>query len=167
MDTDPDDIIDTVAAAIADTVDTVMDHPWHINNGECRLFATALRSTLIHGGMPAESIQLKQSPTGYPNHYWLEIGGRCYDAEVPRGVSHWWKLPIFLTDALHPTSESKPPACPKCGTATRPVTGFREEGRRLYRVTACRTCRHSVLETWALVVSETPAPDRAPSGADT
>lgn len=42
----------------------------------------------IVDGLPGEEVTLN-------DHTWLEIGGRCFDAETPGGVSHPLLLPFF------------------------------------------------------------------------
>ena len=59
------------------------------------------RKTIGHRvkGVGQRSDLIQGTPDEYdhelPGHFWIEVEGRCYDAEAPEGVEDWKDLPIF------------------------------------------------------------------------
>jgi len=67
--------------------------PYDINNGNCEDFQRALIAAF-----PEAHERVTESYPGTerrPGHCWVYFRGRHYDAEAPRGVDRWQRLPIF------------------------------------------------------------------------
>jgi len=59
-----------------------------INNGWCLVFAERVYARL---GFP-DNVSVESDGT---NHTWLELDGKCYDAECLEGVEHPSLLPVY------------------------------------------------------------------------
>ena len=70
---------------------------YRINDGHCDWFAEDLVFLLEwQNKRPLYWDTEDPDEIGLPGHCWVILEGRCYDAETPRGVPNWEKLPIFV-----------------------------------------------------------------------
>lgn len=94
-----------IASTIRQLVKEFKDTPQSINSGNCDLFAERLVSRLKYG-YAMETVSLEEEDcddpedfdedlTDVPNHAFVQIGDRYYDAETPQGVTNWWDLPVY------------------------------------------------------------------------
>jgi predicted GNAT family N-acyltransferase len=82
-----------VTSAVLKLVAEMGEDPIIINSGDCDTFAERLVGVLGYG--VAEEIMDDDDDGRIPNHAWVDIDGRYYDAEVPSGVDDWRDLPVF------------------------------------------------------------------------
>lgn len=97
-------------ALIASTIKALFKEwkqsPEDINSGECDNFAQEIISRLKYGyameTVSADEEDYDDDPdefdedlTQVPDHAFVQIGDRYYDAEAPHGVKNWWELPVY------------------------------------------------------------------------
>lgn len=95
----------TIASTIKAIVKEFGQDPQSINSGDCDRFAEELVSRLSYGAA-METVSADEEdyddPEDFdedmaevPNHAFVQIGNRYYDAETPQGVTNWWDLPVY------------------------------------------------------------------------
>lgn len=68
--------------------------PYDIVNGLCDYFASDLIEALEATGKEAD-LDWTPEDVDLPEHCWVEVDRRFYDAETPLGAPHWRELRIF------------------------------------------------------------------------
>lgn len=99
---------------IAELHDGGRTSPYAVNNGWCGFVAELALERLGELGIPAlrldDSPDLVLTPTWDPTHVWIYCDGLHYDAEAPRGVACWLRLPHFRRyGLLAPRARRRPP----------------------------------------------------------
>ena len=68
-------------------------YPRDINNGSCEDFQQEVTTAFPEAH--ERVTENYPSAARMPGHCWVFFRGRHYDAETPRGVDRWQRLPIF------------------------------------------------------------------------
>lgn len=94
-----------IEATIKQLVKEFGQDPQSINSGDCDRFAEELVARLKYGhametvGADEDDYDdpedFDEDMADVPNHAFVQIGNRYYDAETPQGVTNWWELPVY------------------------------------------------------------------------
>jgi hypothetical protein len=86
----PPDMPEVITRAVLELTAAFGGTPYDINNGQCEEFALALAEQLS-GCL----VICTDWEADAPGHFWVFVGGRHYDAEMPEGTEDWKELPIM------------------------------------------------------------------------
>ena len=86
----PADKPETVTRAVLSLTAAFGHTPYDINNGRCEEFAFALAEQLS-GCL----VVCTDWEADAPGHFWVFVGSRHYDSEIPEGTEDWRELPIM------------------------------------------------------------------------
>jgi len=81
---------EVITRAVLELTAAFDERPYDINNGRCEEFAFELAEQLSGCFVICPDWEADA-----PGHFWVFVGGRHYDAEIPEGTDDWRDLPIM------------------------------------------------------------------------